>query len=722
MIELKNIEIKYDTLIVSIDSLKFHLGKIHGIFGESGSGKTSILNTLFGDFEIKEGQYLVGDESINDVSAFARNHISYILQNPIFLDDLTCWKNIEVQLSISNSKLKVDDLLALVHLDIDSKIYPQMLSGGQKQKLALAVALAKNSEIILCDEITASLDKESSHEIIELLKNLSHSLNKCIILSSHDAFVKQNCDIIYQIENKKIKALKESDVNQSTLKIENTTKKLKLFTKYTLFIGTLKKYKMKNILKLFLLGITASLVVIGVHAASQYTNHFKLYHNFLNRNISYVHHSDKLNLYLPDSEPFSQEDEDYLINYSGIKKVYPYIPLERRSNINEISAYLKNEPNTNLDYSDGKLTSINKKAYDFTLKMSGLEKKYEDPRSNLEGATVNNFLAPYYEEMDLESKCISYLNKEGIYITYDLAQLLDIQKLEQDMTLSYTVSVPVSRISIQAENNSIRNMVYKNVEIDLPIKGILNQRYYQMSSEVDAYADAEYINQLIEKVSSEIDFPDQIILTANEDIKTILTNTGYADIFIQSVEKVLETNESCTISFEPIGVTTYFVETTDDVVLSKFISDFRQIDRNVSINNAVSSSEETSKLFLGKERFVTMYVAVIIFVIVILCFLYALLSRNEIKKERLVLRFMGLDNSEIRQYSFYSILMLWLMLLCVGGFILFVLYTLFIKYGVIVKGMGFEQAIIKSIFQFIGLTFFISLFQNASRLYYDTNR
>ncbi len=721
MIELKNIQITYDSLIVSIDYLKFELGNIYGIFGESGSGKTSILNVLFGNYVINNGEYLFNNESLRDVKSFAKKHISYILQTPIFLDDLTCWENIELQLSLTNANLRVEEILKLVQLDIDKKIYPQMLSGGQKQKLALAVALAKNSEIILCDEITASLDAQSRNEILKLLKNLASSLNICIIISSHDELVKDICNMVYKIANKTVIVAETDNINSSIMKPKDAVNKLPIKSKWKLFIGPYKKYKFKQFLKLFLLGLTSSLVVIGIHAATQYTNHFKLYHNFLDKNISYVHHSDKLNLYLPDSDPFTQEDYEFLKKYNGIETIYPYVPLERRLNINEISAYLKTESNEGLENLDGKLIRRNKKAFDFILSSNGVEDKFEDPRKNLEGATVNNYLAPYYEEMDLESKCISSIEDDGIYLTYDLANLLGIKKVEKNMLLSYTVSVPVSRILIQSDSNQISNVIYKNIEIELPIKGILNKRYYQMSSEVDAYVNYEYLTELIDKVTSEISFPDQITVTSNEAFHDSLLNIGYTNDFIQFISTILEENESCTISFKPIGVTTYFIETTDEVILSNFLSEFRAIDKNVSINNAVSSSEETSKLFLSKEKFISMYVFVILFVIIILCFLYGLLSRKEIQKEKKVLYNMGLSKKKMWEYSLYSIMMLWLILLITGGVILTVLYILFIKLNIIVRGMGFEQAIIKSVLQFIGLTGFISIIQNIGRFYYDSN-
>lgn len=721
MIELKNIQITYDSLIVSIDHLKFESGHIYGIFGESGSGKTSILNVLFGNYVINSGEYLLNNECLRDVKSFAKKHISYILQNPIFLDDLTCWENIELQLSLTNANLKVEEILRLVQLDIDKKVYPQMLSGGQKQKLALAVALAKDSEIVLCDEITASLDVQSRNEILKLLKNLASSLNICIIISSHDELVKDICNTVYKIVNKVVVMTETDNVNSSIMEIKNTVNKLSIKSKWKLFIGPYKKYKFKQFLKLFLLGLTSSLVVIGIHAATQYTNHFKLYHNFLDKNISYVHHSDKLNLYLPDSDPFTEDDYEFLKNYNGIETIYPYIPLERRLNINEISAYLKTELNEDLENLEGKLIRRNKKAFDFRLSFNGAEEKFEDPRKGLEGATVNNYLAPYYEEMDLESKCISSIEDEGIYITYDLANLMGIKKVEKNMLLSYTVSVPVSRILIQSDGSQISNIIYKNIEIELPIKGILNKRYYQMSSEVDAYADYEYLTELINNVTSELSFPDQVTVTSNEITNDLLSNIGYTNDFIQFINTILEEHESCTISFKPIGVTTYFIETTDEVVLSNFLSEFRAIDRNVSINNAVSSSEETSTLFLSKEKFISMYVFVILVVIIILCFLYGLLSRKEIQKEKKVLYNMGLSKKKMWEYSLYSIMMLWLMLLITGGVILTILYILFIKLNIIVRGMGFEQAIIKSVLQYIGLTGFISIIQNIGRFYYDSN-
>ena len=94
MLELKNIQIQYDQPVVYIEDMKLRSGLITTLFGESGSGKTSLLHVLAGKYRIEKGHYLFNNQEVKDISEFSRAHISIVQQTPIFLENMTLKKQL----------------------------------------------------------------------------------------------------------------------------------------------------------------------------------------------------------------------------------------------------------------------------------------------------------------------------------------------------------------------------------------------------------------------------------------------------------------------------------------------------------------------------------------------------------------------------------------------------------------------------------------------------
>lgn len=720
MIELKNCKIEYDFPIVTIEHMCFLEKTLTGIFGESGTGKTSILNLLYGNYPLKDGKYLLNNQPIENIRNFSREHISYIIQQPQFLDDLTCYKNIEIQLNIADCNLSVDEILNIVNLDIDEKIYPPMLSGGQKQKLSLAVAIAKNSKILLCDEPTASLDNESAKEIAHLLQEIAKKLNKIVIVSSHDMLIKDNCDVLYEIKNKKVNCTKIKDYSQTNLNFDEHKSKLSIKTCFSLFFGSYKKYKLTYFIRYCFFALAIMLVVIGLHASTQYTNHYKLYYDFVDKNISYINHSSSNEYYSRYEAPFNDDSiYQFLVNNKDIQSVYSYIPLERTSQIEEISYYLNSENTQDLQPIENRSEFQNLNAFNFIIKEDNHETQIVDPRKDYENFILDEYIAPYYPEMNLQEKCIELINQDGVYITENLSKLLGIDHLKNDTAISFTASVPVTRLYITVENNISFTTIYKNIEIELPIKGIISSRYLQMTSNIEMYIDYEYIQNILNNTALSIAFPNK--LEVNKDNINDLTTNGYTNSFINDIIKIMG-DTTAIIEFKPYDPSTYFIKTNDNILLSNLLTDLKKIDKEISINNTVESSKATSHIFLSREKFLNIYVIVIFIIIAMLCILYNVVSYKTIKKENKIFHNMGLNKHQITKYHLISTLICWILLVIFSGVFLIFGYILSINTGFIVKAMGYQQAIIKSGYRFIGLTFMIAVFLNIGNIFYDKNK
>ena len=219
MIKIKNLKKEYisngiSNLVLDNINLDIHDGEIFGIIGHSGAGKSSLLRCLNLLEQPSEGSIFIGDEDITKKNPSQlrnfRKKIAMIFQHFNLLSSRNVFENIALPLEIQGVakleiKKRVHELLDLVELPNKSMAYPNELSGGQKQKVAIARALALNPTILLSDEATSSLDPTSTKQILELLKRLNKELGITIVLITHEMdVVKKICDRVAIIDKGKI--------------------------------------------------------------------------------------------------------------------------------------------------------------------------------------------------------------------------------------------------------------------------------------------------------------------------------------------------------------------------------------------------------------------------------------------------------------------------------------------------------------------------------------
>ncbi len=196
-------------------SLAIEAGEMIAIVGTSGSGKSTLLHILACLDKDFEGSYLLEDEKIKTLSASKlakiRNHkIGIVLQNFGLIYDMTVFDNVAMPVYLSgeryNSKQlrqKVENLLS--ELGISDKIDTKasQLSGGQKQRVAIARALINDLALLLADEPTGALDKNTSEEIVEILSKLNGS-GRTVVLVTHDMEVAAKCKRVITISDGRI--------------------------------------------------------------------------------------------------------------------------------------------------------------------------------------------------------------------------------------------------------------------------------------------------------------------------------------------------------------------------------------------------------------------------------------------------------------------------------------------------------------------------------------
>lgn len=213
-LNIENISFGYtkENVLIKTANLKLNKGKIAGIYGRSGTGKTTLLHILLKLIEPDSGRIILDDCVINSENKNAfLSLISYVKQEPYVFNG-TLLENIAIGESEQEIDFKRIDLL-LKAIDFDEVIqnYPdginaitgnngQKLSGGQKQKLAIIRALYANPEILILDEATNQLDEENEFKILNYIKELALKENLTVLLISHDKKALAFCDTVYQFQ------------------------------------------------------------------------------------------------------------------------------------------------------------------------------------------------------------------------------------------------------------------------------------------------------------------------------------------------------------------------------------------------------------------------------------------------------------------------------------------------------------------------------------------
>lgn len=213
-LRLENVSYRYadakkDEFVLKNISYSFELGKLYAIKGKSGSGKTTLLSLISGLENKYSGDIYYDGKNLKkiDLDTYRNTYIGIVFQSYNLLPHLTAAENIILSMDISkvkveNKKEKAIELMESVGLDRSfAKRRVLKLSGGEQQRIAIARSLSYSPNIILADEPTGNLDKDTEDEILNIFKNLAHNENKCVIIVTHSKNVCDNVDIVYELKS-----------------------------------------------------------------------------------------------------------------------------------------------------------------------------------------------------------------------------------------------------------------------------------------------------------------------------------------------------------------------------------------------------------------------------------------------------------------------------------------------------------------------------------------
>ena len=434
MLELKNVCKKYDRDVLKKINLKFGNKGLICLVGESGSGKTTLLNIIGGLEQPDSGKVIFNGNNIKNIdSSFYSNQlVSFINQNYNLIDKYTVLENIllPIELRRIRSPCNVNKILKMLSIYSLKNKKVVSLSGGEKQRVAIARCIVQNTRVILADEPTGALDSENAYSVMRILKNLSKQ--KLVIVVTHNTeLANAFADSIIKIADGKI-------CNKLNVINKNKYFKIKYNRKNKLSFIKLVKYAIKNLNNkllrniLTIIAFTIGLLSLGI---------------VLSIKTGFNKELDSLNKLSFFNYPLVISKNNYVDDFSN--------KVENKNGVNvKKGSFVTNEI-------DDKLISL----------VNNIDKKY-----------VNGIT--YYRDIDYEFKSISYVNPSNNYF-YLVSGRMPENKNEVMILYDEEDSISDKLYNyLDVSNNGLINNVFKVNDKELIITGIVksNNDYFKSLS------------------------------------------------------------------------------------------------------------------------------------------------------------------------------------------------------------------------------------------------
>ena len=184
-------------------------GELIVILGPSGSGKSTFLNIVGGLDAATSGEAWFKDLELTSLDAsgltqFRRDHVGFVFQFYNLVPSLTARENVQLVTEIARSSMAADEALEIVGLANRRNHFPAQLSGGEQQRVAIARAIAKNPEVLLCDEPTGALDSATGVQVLEALTQVNQAVGATTLIITHNAATQGIADRVVRFADGKI--------------------------------------------------------------------------------------------------------------------------------------------------------------------------------------------------------------------------------------------------------------------------------------------------------------------------------------------------------------------------------------------------------------------------------------------------------------------------------------------------------------------------------------
>ncbi len=220
-IEFKDVRKIYrmgEVEIRALDGVSFTIekGEFVVVLGASGAGKTTILNILGGMDTCTSGSILVNGEDIANADDkrlcdYRRYDIGFVFQFYNLVQNLTAKENVELALQICRDPLDPVFVLKMVGLEDRMNNFPSQLSGGEQQRVAIARAVAKNPQLLLCDEPTGALDYQTGKQVLKVLQEMCYKHGITVVMITHNSALAAMGQKIVRVKSGKVVSITKND-------------------------------------------------------------------------------------------------------------------------------------------------------------------------------------------------------------------------------------------------------------------------------------------------------------------------------------------------------------------------------------------------------------------------------------------------------------------------------------------------------------------------------
>ena len=225
-IELRGVSKRFGDVVALEDiDLAVEQGEVVVLIGPSGSGKSTLLNLLGGMDEPSEGSILFREQELagaseDQLTDFRRRHVGFVFQFYNLVPSLTALENVEMATEISERPRDPRAMIGLVGLEDRADHFPSQLSGGEQQRVAIARAVAKDPDVLLCDEPTGALDYKTGKIVLKVLQDVNRELGTTLLLITHNAAIGAMGDRVVRMGSGRIVEIRENAAPVSPEEIE----------------------------------------------------------------------------------------------------------------------------------------------------------------------------------------------------------------------------------------------------------------------------------------------------------------------------------------------------------------------------------------------------------------------------------------------------------------------------------------------------------------------
>jgi len=195
--------------------LDLYEGEFVVLLGPSGSGKSTLLNILGGLDIPSSGSVIFRDHNLTEagerqLTAYRRDHVGFVFQFYNLIPSLTARENVALVTEIAQTPMKPEDALRIVKLGERMDHFPSQLSGGEQQRVAIARAIAKQPDVLLCDEPTGALDIATGKLVLEAIENVNRELGTTTAVITHNAAIAGMADRVIALHDGRIASVREN--------------------------------------------------------------------------------------------------------------------------------------------------------------------------------------------------------------------------------------------------------------------------------------------------------------------------------------------------------------------------------------------------------------------------------------------------------------------------------------------------------------------------------